>query len=556
MQKPGKKTVCTIIVVVGMIISAYICRMIGNSGIFSKEMGIIRSSIYISLYIAWGFSLYSRIIQPRIRRYMTSIASLMVFWFVIRTIKFSFISAVTHPNIVRYIWYFYYLGMLFIPLLAALVAMSIGKPESYCLPKKAAFLYVPTIVLFLLVITNDFHQFVFTFPKDAKVWTDYNNGYTVGYYLVVICLFICALTMLMEMYGKRRVVERHKLILIPCMPIIILILYLILYFSGSEWLRYFAGDVTAFICLMYAMTLELSIQCGFIQANVHYMELFDACTVGVQITDEECNTILSSKTAEKIDMEILRKIDAEPFMLEGGIRLSGASIQGGRVFWTEDVSPLLNILEELEEAKENLKDSNGILEEENAVKAREAHIAEQDRLYNIIQRDTARQIRLMDEMIEQVEAASTEEEKTGLLKKMLVIGAYLKRRSNLVFLADKSSWIEAREVALCIRESMDNLEACGITCGFYSELKNRLLAVHAIGIYDFLEEIIEHSIDCMDTMMVRLGSTGGLLSLTIDTDSSYDFTDFASEIVTVIKDEDDEWRLTMKMEEVAVNEQI
>ena len=40
-------------------------------------------------------------------------------------------------------------------------------------------------VLLLLVLTNDLHQFVFTFPKDAAVWTDKNNGYSIGYPITV-----------------------------------------------------------------------------------------------------------------------------------------------------------------------------------------------------------------------------------------------------------------------------------------------------------------------------------------------------------------------------------
>ena len=34
-----------------------------------------------------------------------------------------------------YLWYGYYFPMLFIPLLCVLVALSLGKPENYRLPK-------------------------------------------------------------------------------------------------------------------------------------------------------------------------------------------------------------------------------------------------------------------------------------------------------------------------------------------------------------------------------------------------------------------------------------
>ncbi|MDD6394722.1 MAG: hypothetical protein PUB37_00830, partial [Firmicutes bacterium] len=438
MGKTNKKALLTGFVVAALILIAYSCRFIGNNGFYATQTGLLRSFIYIFLFAAWGVSAYNRIIQTRIRRYLATVAFLMVFWFVIRTLKYHFISEELYPNIARYLWYLYYLAMLFIPLLAVLVAMSIGKAEDSPLPMKAVFLYIPTVFLFLLVITNDLHQLVFTFPADAAVFTDDDYCYGIGYYLVAAWLSICALTMLGVMGKKRRVSGSRKLIFLPCVPLIALLLYQIFHFSGVLWLRVVFGDMTAIICLMYAATLEICIQCGFIQANTHYVDLFHASTIGVQITDKEYQVLLSSGTAKNIDAKTLAQTEHGPVMLEGGIRLSGAPIRAGHVVWTEDVSPLINVLTELEEAKEELEDANSILDEEHALKKREAHIMEQDRLYNIIQRDTARQIHLMDDLISQVETADNDGERKRLLQKMLVIGAYLKRRSNLVFLSDKS----------------------------------------------------------------------------------------------------------------------
>ena len=442
MTKSRNKTAIMMFVVAAMRLIAYSCRIIGNNGYYKTEVGLLRSFIFISLFAAWGASLYNRIIQTRIRCYMSAIALLMIFWFIIRTLKYYFISAELYSGIVRHLWYMYYLAMLYIPLLAVYVAMSIGKTEDSHLPKKALLLYIPTLFLFLMVITNDLHELVFIFPENAAVRTDNDYSYGVGYYIVNAWMLFCALSMLYVMSKKRRIAESKKLIFIPCIPIIALLLYLIFYSSGAPWLRFILGDVTAVICLMYAATLELCVQCGFIQANTHYMELFCASTAGAQITDKDYHVILSSVAAKNVDTETLAKTKNEPVMLKGGLRLSSAPIKKGHVVWTEDMSPLLKVLEELQEAKENLEDSNKILEEEHALKKREAHIMEQDRLYNIIQHDTAHQICLMDTMIKQAETADGDE-KRKLLQKMLVIGAYLKRRSNLVFLADKSSMLDA-----------------------------------------------------------------------------------------------------------------
>ena len=546
MIKSKNKTAIMMFVVTIMLLIAYSCRIIGNNGYHGTQVGLLRSFIFIALFAVWGASLYNRIIQKRIRLYIFAIALLMIFWFIIRTMKYYFISAELYPGIVRYLWYLYYLSMLFIPLLAVYVAMSIGKTEDSHLPKKAALLYIPTLFLFLMVITNDLHELVFKFPADAAVRTDNDYSYGVGYYIVTAWMFFCALTMLYVMSKKRRIAEGKKLIFIPCIPINVLLLYLIFYYSGVSWLRVILGDVTTVICLMYAATLELCIQCGFIQANTHYMELFCASTAGAQITDKDYHVILSSAAAKNIDTETLAKTKNESVMLEGGVRLSGAPIKKGHVVWTEDMSPLLKVLEELQEAKENLEDSNKILEEEHALKKREAHIMEQDRLYNIIQHDTAHQICLMDTMIKQAETADSDE-KRKLLQKMLVIGAYLKRRSNLVFLADKSSMLDANELVLTIGESLDNLEVLGISCGFCTELTEPILAYQIIAMYDFFEMTAERAFDRICSITVYAGKRDGALFLNINTDSTADFSDFVSDNVNVERDEDNEWRLTLRM---------
>lgn len=547
MTKQNKKTICTAGIVTAVILAAYICRLIGINGFYSRQTGLIRSFLYIALFVSWGIWAYSRIIQPVTRRYLLAIAFLMAFWFVVRTLKYNFVSPERYPHVVRYLWYLYYLAILFIPLLAVFVAMSIGKPEDYHLSKRAALLYIPTTILFLLVITNDLHQLVFTFPKDAAVWTDDEYGYTIVYYFVILWLFVCAFIMFTVMYKRRRVSGRRRLILLPCIPLVVLLTYLILYFSRVKWLRFIAGDMTAVMCLMYAANLELCIQCGFIQANTHYRELFDASAVGAQITDKEYQVLLSSRAAKDVDTQTLRKTQQGPVMLQEGIRLSGAPIRTGYVVWTEDISPLLSVLGELEEVKENLEDSNSILEEEHALRKREAHIMEQDRLYNIIQRDTAQQISLLDDMIGRVETAESDEERRQLLRKMLVIGAYLKRRSNLVFLADKSAVLDVKELALTIGESMDNLETCGISCGFQMELKEPVSSHQMIAMYDFFEMVVERILDCTCSVTVYAGKRDDVLFLGINTDACVDFPDLASDQVLAQRDEDDEWRLILRL---------
>ena len=543
MQKLNLKKHRAFFCVAFAVTAAAVLRQIGFQveAPFNWLFSFFRSVIYIMLFAAWGISVCRRIIQPQVRRYLTAISALMVFWVTARTLRHLFAET---PWTLRHLWYLYYLPMLFIPLLALFVALSLGKPDNFRLPKWTALLYIPTAALLLLVLTNDLHQLVFRFPEDAVVWMN-EYRYGIVYFPVVGWMVLCALTALVIMLVKCRVPNSRKVLVLPFVPVVLSVIYGALYIFQLPWLRLIAGDVTVVFCLLIAATLESCIQCGLIQSNTHYNDLLLSCTLRVQLTDPEYQRLLSSRSAEPIPLQIMRQTETGPVRLDGGLRLSGAPVRGGHVLWTEDVSELLEVLEELQDVKDSLEDNNALLRAEYTLKAREAHIAEQDRLYNIIQRETAPRIKLLAELTDAFETMGDEAQRKQILGKMAVIGAYLKRRSNLIFLADKTPLFQEKELHLTFGESMDNLELCGITCGLLSELERPVEARQLMKMYDLFEEIVERSIDTMSTITVWIGPADGALRITINTDSAADLSPLGSDSVSALRDEDGEWQLCM-----------
>lgn len=70
--------------------------------------------------------------QQQVGRYLTGVSVLLILWFSIRTVKYFIFW---QPDAIRYLWYLFYLPMLFVPMLALLVALSLGQPDDYRLPK-------------------------------------------------------------------------------------------------------------------------------------------------------------------------------------------------------------------------------------------------------------------------------------------------------------------------------------------------------------------------------------------------------------------------------------
>ena len=71
---------------------AIAARVISKAGIAADTMGLIRSVLYIGLYFVWGISIKKRVMQAQVQRYLTAIVGMMIFWFIVRTMKYFFVT--------------------------------------------------------------------------------------------------------------------------------------------------------------------------------------------------------------------------------------------------------------------------------------------------------------------------------------------------------------------------------------------------------------------------------------------------------------------------------
>lgn len=541
MIKVNKYIARNIIIVSLLVIVAYLCRLPHICAYTPAVCGYIRSFIYLSLFSAWYISLRARIIQVEVRKYLSSVAVLMILWLLFRTLKYNIES---NLNVVRYMWYLYYLPLLFIPVLAVFAALSLGKPESYRLPKRTLLLLVPAVLLFAMVMTNDLHMHVFEFPANSTVWTDDQYSYGFGYYIVFGYIVLNTLAAFAIMLVKCRLPRSKRYLWMPVIPMAIAIVYSALYAMQIPAVLYYAADITITYCVLFIIIFESFIACGLIQSNTNYTELLTACSTGVWITDNDYTPRLSSAVAVDVTPDTLRQAENGSVLLDGGLRLSGKEISGGHVLWTDNVSELLAVLDELHDTNEYLADENDLIREEYALKVKEAHVAEQDRLYDLIQKQTEGQIKLLTELTDRFDASESEDEKRRLLGKMVVIGAYLKRKSNLILLADKEPLLDAGEIALTFRESLDNMELYGISCGFHSDIDGAVPAECVMKLYDVFENIVECALDKMQAITVLITRKRAGLQMTVNTDADADVNRLSSDFMKVSQDEDGEWQIT------------
>lgn len=234
---------------------------------------------------------------------------------------------------------------------------------------------------------------------------------------------------------------------LPMLPFGTIALYIALYVSELQILRTLAGDMPVIISLLTIATFESCIRAGLIQTNTHYKELFHASTIAAQITDNDHNSILSSRKAKDLSPECLKKIGSQRLLSDEGLRISSLPIKGGYVVWQEDIKGLLDTLERLSDAAEFLEGRNTALAEEYRSDLRLRQIEEQNRLCNLLQEQTAEEINRLERLITELAQETGAEEEKRLLSKMILLGAYIKRRNNFVFIIKKKDCCLWRSLA-------------------------------------------------------------------------------------------------------------
>lgn len=427
-----------------MVLLAWLCRVLPLEGLPSglqEACGILRSLLYLSLFAGWGISLYNRTVHPQVRRLLLNVDLLMLFWILVRTLRFQLN---TSPGMDRMLWYLYYAPMLGIPVLCVQLVLTVDRSERYRLSAWARMLWLPSAVLLELVLTNDLHRQVFRLQQP---WNEnYQYGWLFG--LVVGWIVICILLAFGIIAHKSRNPRILRRLPLPAIPMVLLGGYAVLYSLHIPLIKQFLGDMTIVHCLMTAASLEGGLRCGLIQSNTGYVELLRVTSLAVQLVDRQGNVYCCSENGRMVDR---RELQAA---MHGTVQLD------------------------------------------------EHTLREKNRLYDLLQRQLAPQIIRMDQLLTRYRAAP-EADKRQLLGQVAVLGAYLKRGANLMFLAQQHRYVPSAELRYALEESISSLELAGVECAMEVTYGVRLPAEAAAACYSRFESVVEGALGQLDALFVR-----------------------------------------------------
>lgn len=529
-MKRNTRQLFLMIFVFAIIAAAYSCRMLAKFDIGGVYMSYIRAALYLLLFALWGYSLDRRIIQTQALHCMRLTAALMLVWLVLRTLKYEVVTDIT---VARYIWYLYYLPMLFIPLFGVYIALSLGKSEKYRLTGKVVALAAIPAILFSLVITNDLHQQIFAFNSGIPGRPDnYSYHHRYLYFICLGWMVGCMIFSLIRLLKKSRIKNGGKKPLMPFIIGCITILYGILYLTGLSAVRWWFGDMNVMFCLLYAAIYESCIRCRMIQSNTGYVELFEASTLAAVIMDRSGNVVIRSRAA---DEDMICPQDGTQIIRPDGTRISSAPINGGYVVWKDNVRPLTELRAQLSENKAQIKNNKEKLHEAYLIQKKLHELTEKRRIYDKLDLMYGDQINRIGQLLKQCENTETDEVH-NILKRILLLGTYIKRSANLYFLSLEHELLSQQDIRLTVDEAVRVMNVCGTECSVVYYMTKPMHSEEVMRRFNLLKTVVETAVDGLNSIFICLSDDEMDLSVECDVDLSL----VISSNVTV-KQEDGLW---------------
>ena len=542
-MKYSKKRTLSYGVILISVLLAYICRLVKSENVFMRNLADqCRNCIYQGMYCAWVIYLEKHVVHKKMRRCLTGIGCLMVFWFFIRTVKFHIFYEPLGEHIC---WYLYYVPMILIPVLGLSAALFFVEKDEEKTVRKIIMLLIVAAVLIVSVFTNDLHQLVFRFSKQPP-FSDMDYSYGILFMVIQAWMLLCLTGMEIILIRKSRIPGKKQFWL-PVIPGILLLGWNIGNMFRLPFIKVIAGDMTAVCCLLMAAIYQGCILCGLIQTNSRYFELFQTSGgLDAEITDYSFQRYYHSGDFPELTPELRAIIIDRSFVQEEGIRINHIPIRGGHLFWSEDISVLLDQYQDIREQQEELTTRNRLLQKTYQKEAERRKAEEQNRLLNMIQNQTAGQLELLSQLMDELERTESREQYDWILGKIVVVGTYLKRRKNLVltqYTSDRNL-LTMEDLRQSLAESCDSLKLCRIRAAYYVEKGNvQLNAEDILKCYDTFEWLVERLSDVMQSVFYRVSQIDDALRISVHIVSETDLGVLMSERpeLKVQQEDENEW---------------
>jgi len=484
LKQNGRSLGQTLTVLTLLFLSQFLKQLADAGGRSWLPLYQVDAFIYAGLVMYWGIRVRRRIIRQDIRRYLETVVGLLLFFLLVRTMKYGLFENM--PGILRYLWYLYYVAILMVPVYSVFIAVMIGKAEGARLKRPYYLLFAGGVLLTLLILTNDLHQMAFRFH--GPVWDDldYSRGWL--YYAAYGWSGSLTVISIVMMIRKNKYRRRRGSAWSPVLIALICMAWTS-FVTGVPGIKHYGFQFTEILILTQILIYESCIRMQLIPSNRKYENYFMKSDVPAMILDEDGQVRYVSQRPVTIGREQRELARSQLVFLDETTLVQAKKISGGEVVWGYDVSAITGIMKTLREMKETLSERNELLKAENKLKEQQAKTEEMNRIYDKMLRSVSPALGKLEASLDRIESGEVPyREEIG---RVAVIGAYIKRRCNLAIITDGAETIEAEELYLALDESMRYMKGAGAEAYLEKEASGRIRSSEAEAIYEAFEEAVE-----------------------------------------------------------------
>ena len=445
---------------------------------------------YGAILTVWALTVKRRILQTSIRRNLLLGAFLLVLLFFLRICRWEL--ADFFPRIGRLLWYAYYIPFTVTPLCSLCAALCVGREEADRPLRYAKWLWAVCFLLIAVALTNDFHGLMFRFTEVGDF-----SDYGAAYYVIVAWGGLLTLAAFVALMRRCQLSRSRRFWFVPVLAAALGSALLLWYYAagGAPMMggRKLFNLQEAY-AVLFVLFWEACIQIGLIPSNTDYGELFRLSHLNAALLDKDGKAVLcAADYAEQNDSvdDIRRRY----------------AITGGEIVWTEDISAVNRLGEDIADATKTIEQENDLIKEENLVIAEKAQLDEQNRLYDKIAAKVRPQLR-------QIGAALSDppDEDEAFCERLMtaaILGAYVKRRANLELLGDKEKNLSSEQLLYAIRESFEYLALAGTDCEAWQNGVTDVPSAFLIAAYDLFEAALEAALPNLGAYYVTMEAKDG-----------------------------------------------
>ena len=471
--------------------------------------------LFTAAIFIWIEQVRRRLVQREERKYLSAAGCLLVLLMFTRTVKFVFLP--DNHFLTRYAWYLYYLPQTFAVLFIFFAVLHIGKPYDDPITRRWRLLYIPAALIVLGVLTNDLHMGAFFFPNGLSEWEIYVHRPL--YYISVVWLAVIVCATLTVVFIRASVIGLRKNIWLPLIPIAFALVYFVvsLLFPDSALPRVL--KVAEMLCIVFMSFAECMILSGLFPSNDSYDSLWDATDLPTGIVDTAGNVRYKNRVSVPVPAALIREaVDTSAAFVAPNYLLCTHRITGGYVYWMKNISVIRRVNEKLSALGDVLTEENAMLKAENELAGKRVSLEQKTRLYNEISDNVSAELRVIDRLLDEADAAADEEQFSWIMRYAAVLTAFIKRYSNLILLGAQSERLPLAELQLALKESLEYLRFFGVrTRGEFSGDaavdKNVLLSAYRV-----FESAVEAAIPGASAILVSVEAAESLV-LRVEADS-------------------------------------